>query len=306
MVFAIIGIILAAALVLVLGFYKGPEYNVKWKFRRRCLLAIIPLIIFGALACIKSVPTGYTGILTTFGKVEERTVSAGINVVYPWQNIVKMDNREQKGTLEIMAFSSDIQEVYISMSANHIIDTGKAHTLYATVGTDYYNIIVQPKIVENTKSVFAIYDAEDLIVNRATLGTLIQDAINEDISKYGVSISGINIENIDFSDAFTNAVEAKQVASQQKLTAETDQAKLTMEKQAEAERKVIEAEANAEMQKIEADAKRYAAEQEAAGNKALAESMTGALVDYFQIEKWNGKLPDYVGTGDSIPVIGVN
>lgn len=307
MKFTIIGIISALILVIYFGFYKIEEpFSIKWKLRRQCALALIPLAVFTIIGCVRSIPTGYTGILTTFGKVEERTVSAGVNMIYPWQDIVRMDNREQKSAIEIQAFSSDIQEVYIAMSANHMIDTSKAHTLYATVGTDYYNIIVQPKIIENTKSVFATYNAEDLIANRASLGGLIKDAINEDISQYGVKVSGINIENIDFSDAFTDAVEAKQVATQNKLTAETEQAQKTMEKQAEAERKVIDAEADAEMKRIEADAKRYAAEQEAAGNKALSESMTGALVDYYQIEKWNGQLPNYVGAGDSVPIISVN
>ena len=50
----------------------------------------------------------------------------------------------------------------------------------------------------------------------------------------------------DFTDAFTNAVEAKQVAAQNKLKAQTEQEQATMEEEARAKRAIITANAEAE------------------------------------------------------------
>ena len=48
----------------------------KWIF---VLIAAIVLGVVG-MTCTASVPTGYTGIVTTFGRVEDRTLEAGLHL----------------------------------------------------------------------------------------------------------------------------------------------------------------------------------------------------------------------------------
>ena len=81
------------------------------------IIAVVFIIaVIFASTCIRSVPTGYTGILTTFGKVEDSNLEAGVHVIAPWQNIVLMDNRVQKQSMDTQAFSSDIQQVDVSLT----------------------------------------------------------------------------------------------------------------------------------------------------------------------------------------------
>lgn len=265
------------------------------------VLAVVLLIV----SCVAVVPTGYTGVLTTFGKVENRTVPSGISFIAPWQKVVKMDNRTQKVQIETSAFSSDIQQVDLLLSVNYCIDQETAQVLYKTVGIGYYDNIMFPRIQENTKAVFSQYSAEKLIEKRDLLSDAIADATANDMSRYGITIVSISIEDIDFTDAFTNAVEAKQVAAQNKLTAETEQAQKTMEEEeqakraiiaanAEAEKAVIAANADLEVVKIQSEASLYAGQREAEMNARIAENLTGELIDYYWIKQWNGELPDTV------------
>ena len=268
-------------------------------------LAVVILIV----SCVAVVPTGYTGVLTTFGKVENRTVPSGISFIAPWQKVVKMDNRTQKVQIQTSAFSSDIQQVDLLLSVNYCIDQETAQVLYKTVGIGYYDNIMFPRIQENTKAVFSQYSAEKLIEKRDLLSDAIAEATSNDMGRYGITIVSISIEDIDFTDAFTNAVEAKQVAAQNKLTAETEQAQKTMEEEeqakraiiaanAEAEKSVIAANADLEVVKIQSEASLYAGQREAEMNARIAENLTGELIDYYWIKQWNGELPDTV-LGDS-------
>lgn len=268
-------------------------------------LAVVILIV----SCVAVVPTGYTGVLTTFGKVENRTVPSGISFIAPWQKVVKMDNRTQKVQIQTSAFSSDIQQVDLLLSVNYCIDQETAQVLYKTVGIGYYDNIMFPRIQENTKAVFSQYSAEKLIEKRDLLSDAIAEATSADMGRYGITIVSISIEDIDFTDAFTNAVEAKQVAAQNKLTAETEQAQKTMEEEAKAQRAIIAANAEAEQAviaanadlevvKIQSEASLYAGQREAEMNARIAENLTGELIDYYWIKQWNGKLPDTV-LGDS-------
>ena len=267
--------------------------------------AIVISLALLTVACIAIVPTGYTGILTTFGRVEERTIASGANFIAPWQKVIKMDNRTQKVQIETAAFSSDIQQVDIQMSLNFCIDQTTAQNLYRTVGKNYYDNVIYPRILENTKAVFSQYTAENLVAKRDNLSDQIVESMSRDMSVYGINIISIAIEDIDFTDAFTNAVEAKQVAAQNKLTAETQQAQKTMEEQAAAERAIIAANADAEMAKIaaqadlevvkiQADAALYAGEREANMNERIAAALTDELINYYWIKEWDGVLPSTV------------
>ena len=61
-----------------------------------------------------------------------------------------------------------------------------------------------------------------------------------------------------------------------------------------------------EAKKLAADAEKYAGEKEAEANKALAESLTEALIKYYEALGWDGKLPETVvsGTDTILPVLG--
>ena len=307
------GLIVSGALYVLLGFQGKSivDENGKavirrvWRARPAQLLALPVLLLAVLLSCVTVVPTGYTGILTTFGRVEDRTISAGAHLILPWQEVVKMDNRTQKVQISTEAFSSDIQQVDLQLSVNYCIDQETAQELYRTVGIHYYENVMYPRILENTKAVFSRYSAENLIAKRNDLSDMIADSTAEDMRRYGITIVSIAIEDIDFTDAFTTAVEAKQVAAQNKLTAETEQAQKTMEEEAtakraviaanaEAEKAVIAANAELEVVKVQAEAALYAGEKEAEMNKRISESLTEELIDYYWIKQWNGQLPSTV------------
>ena len=296
----IVGILLALVGIVVALFLK--------EIRAFGVIALVVALVLIGISCFSSIPTGYTGILTTFGRVENETMEAGFHLKAPWQSIVKMNNQEQRKSFTLEAFSSDIQQVNVSGSINYNIDKTTAMTLYREVGTAYSDTLVIPRLYENTKAVFSHYKAEELISNRDALSDEIRDKMIDDLKSYGVNVLSISIEDVDFTDAFTTAVEAKQVASQNKLKAETEQEQQTMEARAAAERRQIEAEAQAEVERINADAEAYRiktqSEAEAEANKKIAESLSEQLIEYNYANSWNGQLPStFVGDGDAIPVI---
>lgn len=111
------------------------------------------------------------------------------------------------------------------------------------MGTAYYDTVVVPNIAEAVKVVTAQYTAEQLVGSRAELAEAIDAVLSENLARYNIQVVSTAIEDMDFTDAFTNAVEAKQVAAQNKLQAEIEQAQKVMEQKAAAEMAVIQAEA---------------------------------------------------------------
>ena len=271
-------------------------------------IALIVGVIMLVISLFTSVPTGYTGILTTFGKVNDNTLEAGINLKAPWQDVVLMDNREQTREFSVLAFSSDIQEVKVSGTISFSIDKATAMKLYRDVGTNYYEILVVPRLNEAVKVMLSQYTAEELITNRGQLSTGMLTSLNEATSVYGLNIINISID-VDFSDAFTDAVEAKQVATQVMQRVQTEQQQETMIAEQTAARLQIEAEAAAAVARTQADAEAYAittkAQAEAQANALISESLTETLIEYTEILQWNGMLPGTVidGATGVLPIL---
>ena len=304
-----IGLILAI-IALIAGFVVGAKLDKREYpgFKAAApVVGIVLAIVLIILSCVSYVPTGYTGIVTTFGKVHENTLDAGINFHAPWDNVITMDNREQRVPFQLEAFSKDIQQVEVQGSINYNIDKTTAMNLYRDVGIEYATILIQPRILEDVKIVIAKYTAENLIANRQNAADEIFELIKTELEPKGIHVISFAIENIDFTDAFESAVEAKQVATQEKQRAQTQQEQQTMEATQAAERQRISAQAQADVQKIEADAEAYAiqvkTEAEAEANKKLNASITDELINYNQILKWNGALPTFMGGESTIPIL---
>ena len=280
MIIFMFGIVLTIVLFIAMGFVRGE--GMSWRVNKKQLLALVGVLVI-VFSCYVSIPAGHTGVVTTFGSVENYTLEAGMHFKLPWQEVIKMDNRVQKSTQDMSCFSSDIQEVSMTYTVNYQISKQDAMTIYKTIGIGYYDTVIAPCITESVKIVTAQYTAEDLVSSRSLMAAQIEEV-------------GASIENMDFTDAFTDAVEAKQVAEQNKLRAET-----------EAQQRVLEANAAAEIKRIEAEADAYElttrAEAEAEANRKIAESLTEALIAYTYAENWNGELPTFMtGDGATLPM----
>ena len=315
-----VGMVLVGFLGLVLGAKKAPEKS-KGAIVGVLSLVLVAGLLVGGAACIRTVPTGHTGIVTTFGNVESYTYEAGVHVTAPWITVINMDNRNQKASIDLLCFSSDIQEVSVTYSLNYQIQKENAQDIYRTIGISYYDTVITPRIQEAVKSVMAKYTAEQLLEMRAELSSQIKQILVDKLDTYNIEVLDASLENLDFSDAFTDAVEAKQVAAQKKQQAEIEQEQALME--AEYAKNIAETNANADaavakiaaqaeldVTKIQADAAEYAGQKDAAvigqvrdilakDPDNLTNEDLEALLLYYYIQKWNGVLPEtYFGSDD--------
>lgn len=191
------------------------------------------------LSTFTVVSAGHTGVVSTFGQVSEDVLQEGFHFKAPWQRVTKMDNRIVKLEVSTEAFSSDLQTVSVNLAVNYRVDTSMSYSIVKNVGTQYEDVMITPAVNEVMKSIMAQYTAEQSITNRNIISAALLEELNAKLSDSGIHVSDINIIDFDFSDVYVAAIESKQVAEQEKLRAEIEQKQLTMEKEAEADRKVI-------------------------------------------------------------------
>lgn len=269
----------------------------------------IALII---ISCVSSVPTGYTGILTTFGSVSDTTLANGLNWHAPWQSVVAISNKEQTFTETNLAFSADLQEVQYTYTVKYSLTAENTPKIYREVGADYFSVLIKPQVNNAIKTQLGLSKAETMTTERVNIQNAINEALQSYAAMYGINVQ-VFLDDFDFTDAYTDAIEAKQVAEQEALRDKTQQQMQTDRAEQEAARARIAAESAAEVAAIqaesdykvaqlEADAVAYRGTKEAEAIAAMSEVMTEEMIQYEYAQQWNGELPKYMG-GDSTPIL---
>lgn len=255
-----------------------------------CMIVIIGIII--GLSSITTVPTGYVGVKTRFGEVQNDVIQEGFNFKTPFiEKIVKIDCRTQKCEYEMEASSKDLQKITnIKIAVNYNVDKGKANELYKEVGIDFKSVLIEPTIFESVKQGFSQYTAEELVTKRSEVSNIIVNLLTEKMQNEGIIITALNITDLSFSAEFDKAIEQKQVVAQQ-----TEQAKYELEKaKIENEKKIENAKAEAEIMKQQ--------------NQQITENtlkLKELEIKQTLIDKWNGQLPT-TSLSDSIPMFNIS
>ncbi|MBR5191674.1 MAG: prohibitin family protein, partial [Clostridia bacterium] len=132
------------------------------------IVLVVGVIIFSSFTVVSA---GHTGVVLTFGAVEDTELDEGLHFKIPFiQRVVQINNRTQKIETEGSASSKDLQIVSYVVAVNYHVNDDSSASLYQNVGTDYGSVIVVPAIQESIKAVSAQYTAEELITKRQAVG----------------------------------------------------------------------------------------------------------------------------------------
>lgn len=253
------------------------------------VILVIALIIFFASTTI--VPTGHIGVVTLYSKVQDQYLDAGFHFIKPFvEEVHDVDIRTQKYSNTVEGSAKDLQIVNLTMSINYQIKPEKVSELYAKVGANYTDTILNPALQSSLKASIAKFTAEEMITKRAEVAKTITDELNAALDQYFI-ISAVNLENIGFTDEYNKAIEAK-TTNEQKAQAEKAQLEIV---KAQNEQKISQAEAEAKVRELQ--------------SKSVTEKSLEQLRLEIQrewVNKWNGQLPSTMLDGDSGMLFNVN
>jgi regulator of protease activity HflC (stomatin/prohibitin superfamily) len=260
---------------------------------------VVAMLIALVTTFVVVIPAGNVGVVTNFGRVEERTLPAGLQVVTPIaEQVVLIDVRVQPHPFqEIDAASKEYQIVRLTGNLNYHIDPAKAYDLYRLVGPDFAEKVIDPAFNDFIKEVVPTYAIGEILGKRDEIRSRAKQALGDNLARYHLIVDGIYISNIAFSSEYEAAIEQKQVAQQQ---VETER-QILAQKQIQAQQRVAEAQGNADANVVTAKGEAAATIERANGqaeaNRQLAASLTDPILIYTYIQKLTDKLQVVVVPG---------
>jgi regulator of protease activity HflC (stomatin/prohibitin superfamily) len=242
---------------------------------RSLLILSLAVIIFSPFVIVNA---GERGVLMQFGKVQDTVLGEGIHLIIPIVNTVKnLSVRVQKQEIAAEASSKDLQEVFTDVALNWHIIPEKVNATFQQIGDERAIVerIINPAVEEVLKAVIAEYTAEEIITKRGEVKAGVDESLMARLTNYHIDVDDISLVHVHFSQRFSDAVEAKQIAEQ-----EAKKAGFVVL------RALKEAEAKVNLARGEAEAQRL-----------LRVTLTPEILHKQAIDRWDGKLPLVVGKG---------
>jgi prohibitin 2 len=283
------------------------SYSGSSGFPRKMTRIVIPVII-GVIvlavvvsASVKIVEAGNRGVLLQFGAVDTtQALPEGIHFVTPFRdNVIPMEVRTQKAIDNAASASKDLQDVTTEVALNYHVSPSSAQLVYQQLGFDYSNRVINPAIQESVKQVTARFNAEELITQRETVKTQIEDQITQRLAIYNIVVETISITEFRFSEQFTRAIEAKVEAEQRALQAQNDLRRIEIEAQQAEATAIGQQQANIARAEGLRQANVLEAQGEAEAIRIIDEQLRNNpnYLEWLKTQRWDGKLPLVIGEG---------
>lgn len=230
-------------------------------------IAVCALII--SIMCIAVVDTGRVAVVTRFGEVVG-VEGQGMHVKAPWDAYNEIDVTQQQVTADYSTASMDKQSLNQTITAQVVVNPESAKDIYLKFLGNHMDGIVRPVLSDGFKSANARYSLEDTIEKRDQLSDDMLKAVQERLAPYGINVVSVEINNVELPEEYRQAVERQKVAERDQVTAEVE---------------------------------RQTAEINAETNRITAESLSDENFKQRFYEKWDGKLPTYMGGSGSIDML---
>lgn len=254
------------------------------------LLLVVGLAFAVVSQSFAIIPTGYTGVKTTFGQIDNTTLQNGFNWKTPFiQSIEMVDNKQQDISFNDDEIWSETKErtaiYYKGVTVTYQINPEKSSWIYANISNYKDSLVTKPLVSSAIKA--SSKDLSDVdATNRSIIEPKalknIQDSLNDKYGKDVIYVNKVTINNADFEESYNKAIADKQKAQ---LAAE--------QQEIENNKAIAKAKADAEVAVKEAQGK-------ADANEILRKSLSDEVLRDKYIEKWNGQMPNVVFDDSSV------
>lgn len=282
---------------------------------RDVLLTILVVILLIAFWPLRTVPTGFRGVITIGGAIKG-IEGEGFTLIAPWQKLDIFNIRaEQADIKRADGPTVDLQSVSTSLTVRYAVIPERVAEVFEKYSHDgNLNNYVETAAQEVFKAVTVKYTAPDMIAKRAQVSSDIRAALAVKLDLYGAKVVNIDMTNFAFSPEYTAAINQK--TTQEQLRQAADNKLKTVE--SEQKQKVAIAEAEASAVKQTADGEAYRVKTEAAAwayqlkvkADALAQGNPAQVLELKRIEvemtkagRWDGALPQNIYAGTPIPFL---
>lgn len=261
------------------------------------------------LTCFKMISPGYVGVVVDMlgddKGVETQELHVGMHWIAPYKSVYEFPIFEQNITWEGSdGFNFQTQEgmaIHADVGITFHLNPECVPSIFARYrrGMDEISDLFIRNVVRDAVNISASQvSVEDLYgAGKSDFIQSVQRLVESELQPLGINLSRVYIiGRFQFPANVIAALNSKIEATQRAQQRENE----LREAEAQAKKEIAKAEGQARCVIAEAEAQARAAylraESDARGNQLLGKSLSPELVQYLQIQKWDGHLPQVSGS----------
>lgn len=271
------------------------------------VVMVLLMILFGSWYTIDQ---GERGVHLRNGAVIG-SADPGLGFKLPIFDTIKRVN-VQNLTMQynaVQAYSKDQQTAVIRVSVSFHVPPAEVTKLYSEYGSieGLTSRLLDRQVPTQVENVFGQYTAISAVQSRVLFVQDVTNAIRKTV-KGPIVIDGVQVENIDFSDAYEKSIELRMQAE---VLVQTEKQNLEKEK-VNADIAVTQAkglaDSNLAVARADAEATRLRGTAQADAIRAKAEALAQNqnLIELTKAERWNGVLPTTMIPNSTVPFLNAN
>jgi regulator of protease activity HflC (stomatin/prohibitin superfamily) len=233
MTWILLTVVLVIAFVVAIIVAVGNDPATRTRARLGAVVAVVLWIVMTGAVSVHTVGQRQIGIVYNFSGTISGKVDAGVVWTAPWQHVrtenVGIQSEEFDLDASNSAVSSDQQQVYARLFLNFQVEPSRVVELYKSVGPDWKHILLDARVLQDFKETTAQYAAADITRERSQLRALTRKRLEDELKGYDIRVVDFFVKNVSFSDAYDQAITARNVQAQQALQAEAKVAQVKAE-----------------------------------------------------------------------------
>ena len=135
------------------------------------------------------------------------------------------------------------------MTLNYQVSPDAIQSLYTEVGAEFFDKVISPRVFQVFKNETVKFRSVEVAPNRERIRREVQLELDRQLEGFSIDVVDFLINDLEFPAAFTEAIERKQVATQDALAAEQRVA----QSKAEALQEIERARGQAQAQRLRAN-----------------------------------------------------
>lgn len=290
------------------------------------VIGVIALLLLGlTTSSWRSISPGYVGIV--FDKANHNVTAGALEpgwafinpftqaiqqypvTIQTYSMVQKSAEGSTQGDDSVKVQSNEGQQLNLDVVIQYQVVRDQAGELYKDWGGADISAVEDRVVRQYTRSQVPIvaskYGWEEITSSkRDVISAEISRVLGEEFSHRHLRLVSFGVREVHLPESLQKAldqkIQAQQAAEQQKYQLQQAQIK--------AQQDVAEAEGHANALKAQAEGEAQAtltrAKAQAEANRVLAQSLTPELIRYQQLQRWDGKLPVFNGSG-ATPLVDV-
>src|SRR5262245_24769448 len=174
------------------------------------------LVLFLVYLSTSVVPAGHVGVQDFFGRVSDRILPPGINLIVPRTRVIKFSpqTREMKETAAVP--TSDGPIVNLDAPSPYQLQPDAAARVYRTIGQRFEGVVIDPQLRSVIRDVTAEYEAKFLYsASREVVAQNMLKHIRDALSARGIEAEQVLLRAVQLPPLLTTAIQEKLQAEQQ-------------------------------------------------------------------------------------------